>query len=204
MANVGLKRTYLAIIDKETGKILTGEKGLTDSGLYLSNSKDLGTKSANISNLATAGTAVYGDDGQVDQTKSKSYPSVQGVWNNLPWDIKAKLTGRTSDGKGGYVAQMDLPQVALIVESSTLDRQNSFYYAFQKGDMIETALNLQTDTNTEQRVDDSLTYQSYGVDAWNGQGIKTFYSGDEGFKKDEMLKEVFGGYSDKPSNPEGE
>ena len=99
---------------------------------------------------------------------------------------------------------MDLPQVALIVESSTLDRQNSFYYAFQKGDMIETALNLQTDTNTEQRVDDSLTYQSYGVDAWNGQGIKTFYSGDEGFKKDEMLKEVFGGYSDKPSNPEGE
>ena len=84
MANVGLKRTYLAIIDKETGKILTGEKGLTDSGLYLSNSKDLGTKSANISNLATAGTAVYGDDGQVDQTKSKSYPSVQGVWNNLP------------------------------------------------------------------------------------------------------------------------
>lgn len=193
MANVGLKHTYLAVLDKD-GKILKGEDGLSADGLYTSNAKDLGTKSANISNIATAGTAVYGDNGQVDTTKSKSFPSVAGVWNNLPFDIKSKVLGRKSDGKGGYVQSMDLPRVALIVESETLDRQNSFFYAFSNGQMIESALNLQTDQNTEQRVDDALTYQSFGDDRWNGQGIKIFYSGDESFKKEDMLAEVMGGY----------
>lgn len=193
MANVGLKHTYLAVLDKD-GKILKGEDGLSTDGLYTSNAKDLGTKSANITNLATAGTSVYGDNGQVDTTKSKSFPSVAGVWNNLPWDIKSKILGRESDDKGGYVQSLDLPRVALIVESETLDRKNSFFYAFSNGQMIESALNLQSDQNTEQRVDDSLTYQSFGDDRWNGQGIKIFYSGDETFKKEDMLKEVMGGY----------
>lgn len=194
MANVGLKHTYLAVLDKD-GKILKGETGLSADGLYTSNAKDLGTASANISNIATAGTAVYGDNGQVDTTKSKSFPSVAGVWNNLPWDIKTKILGRESDGKGGYVQSMDLPRVALIVESETLDRQNSFFYAFSNGQMIESALNLQTDQNTEQRVTDALTYQSFGDDRWNGQGIKIFYSGDAEFTKEAMLAEVMGGYS---------
>jgi len=193
MAQVGLKHTYLAVLDKD-GKILKGETGLSADGLYTSNAKDLGTKSANITNLATAGTAVYGDNGQTDQTKSKSFPSVAGVWNNLPFDIKSKVLGRENDGKGGYVQSMDLPRVALIVESETLDRQNSFFYAFSNGQMIESALNLQTDSNAEQRVDDSLTYQSFGDDRWNGQGIKIFYSGDDAFKKEDMLAEVMGGY----------
>ncbi|MFL2019659.1 phage tail protein [Weissella hellenica] len=193
MANVGLKHTYLAVLDKD-GKILKGETGLSEDGLYTSNAKDLGTKSANITNLATAGTAVYGDNGQADTTKSKSFPSVAGVWNNLPWDIKSKILGRESDGNGGYVQSMDLPRVALIVESETLDRQNSFFYAFSNGQMIESALNLQSDQNTEQRVDDSLTYQSFGDDRWNGQGIKIFYSGDDEFTKEDMLAEVMGGY----------
>lgn len=193
MANVGLKHTYLAVLDKD-GNILKGDSGLSADGLYTSNAKDLGTASANISNLATAGTAVYGDNGQVDTTKSKSFPSVAGVWNNLPWDIKSKILGRESDEKGGYVQSLDLPRVALIVESETLDRQHSFFYAFSNGQMIESALNLQSDQNTEQRVTDALTYQSFGDDRWNGQGIKIFYSGDTGFKKEDMLKEVMGGY----------
>lgn len=198
MANVGLKHTYLAVLDKD-GKILKGEDGLSTDGLYTSNAKDLGTKSANITNISTAGTAVYGDNGQVDTTKSKSFPSVAGVWNNLPFDIKSKVLGRKSDGKGGYVQSMDLPRVALIVESETLDRQNSFFYAFSNGQMIESALNLQTDQNTEQRVDDALTYQSFGDDRWNGQGIKIFYSGDAEFTKEAMLTEVMGGYVATPA-----
>lgn len=194
MAQVGLKHSYLALVDAD-GKIISGEKGLSTDGLYTSNAKDLGTVSANITNIAQAGQAVYGDNGQRDTTHSKSFPQVAGVWNNLPWDIKSKILGRESDGKGGYVQSLDLPRVALIVESETLDRQHSFFYAFSNGQMIESALNLQTDNQTEQRVTDSLTYQSMGDDRWNGNGIKIFYSGDEGFKKEDMLKEVMGGYS---------
>lgn len=200
MAQVGLKHSYLALIDKDTQKIITGEAGLAEDGLYQSSLRDYGTVSANITNIATAGQVQYGDNGATSTLKSKSFPSVQGVWGNLPFDVKSKVLGRESDGKGGYVQSMDLPQVALIIESETLDRQHSFFYAFSNGQMIETGINNQTDTNTEVRQNDTLSYQSFGDDRWNGQGIKIFYSGDEGFKREDMLAEVFGGYSATPSN----
>lgn len=195
MAQVGLKRTYLALIGAD-GKILKGDAGLTADGLYTSNSHDLGTASANITNISTNGTQVFGDNGMVDVTKAKSFPQVAGVWNNLPFDIKVKLLGREGDGAGGYVQSLDLPQVALIVESETLDRKNSIFYAFANGQMSETAVNTQTDNANENRVGDTLTYQSFGVDAWNGQGMKMFFSGDAKFDKAKMLAEVAGGYAE--------
>lgn len=194
MAQVGLKHTYLALIDAD-GKILKGDAGLTADGLYTSNYKDLGTASANITNISTNGTQVFGDNGMVDVAKAKSFPQVAGVWNNLPFDIKAKLLGRESDGAGGYVQSLDLPRVALIVESETMDRKNSIFYAFAKGQMSETAVNAQTDNANESRVTDALTFQSFGVDAWNGQGMKIFFSGDAKFDKAKMLAEVAGGYA---------
>lgn len=195
MAQVGLKHTYLALIGAD-GKILKGDAGLTADGLYTSNSKDLGTASANITNISTNGTQQFGDNGMVDVTKAKSFPQVAGVWNNLPFDIKSKLLGRESDGAGGYVQSLDLPQVALIIESETLNRKNSIFYAFANGQMTEPAINAQTDTTTEQRVNDALTYQSFGVDDWNGQGMKMFFSGDAKFDKAKMLAEVAGGYAE--------
>lgn len=194
MAIVGLKKTYLALIDKTTGKILSGAGGLTTDGLYKSNNKDLGTKGASITNISTNGTQIFGDNNLTDVTSSKSFPQVAGVWNNLPFVVKQKIKGGLSDEKGGYVQSQDLPQVALIVESETLDRANSVFYAFANGQITEAAVNIQTDTAAEVRVDDTLTYQSFGFEAWKNQGMKTFFSGDEGFKKEDMLKEVFGGY----------
>lgn len=200
---VGLKRTYLAKLD-ENKKLQTGDKGLTEDGLYMSNALDQGTASANITNLGAAGTAKYGDNGMVGQSKSKSFPQVAGVWNALPFDVKQKLVGRESDGKGGYVESTETQYAALIVETETLDRQNSIYYAFSSGEFFEPASNIQTDNQTSQEVTDALTYQSFGDDRWNGQGIKIFFSGDEGFNKDDMLKEVMGGYAASKAPAEGE
>ncbi|MBJ7694132.1 hypothetical protein C6P08_02470 [Weissella confusa] len=200
MAQVGLKKTYLALIDAD-GKILKGDAGLTADGLYTSNFKDLGTSSANITNISTNGTQVFGDNGMVDVTKAKSFPQVAGVWNNLPFDIKSKLLGREADGKGGYLQSQDLPRVALIVESETLDRKNSILYAFSNGQMTEASVNVQTDNANENRVTDALTYQSFGVDDWNGQGMKMFFSGDTEFDKAAMLSEVFGGYTEATTTP---
>jgi len=195
MAQVGLKKTYLALIDAD-GKILKGEAGLTTDGLYKSNSKDLGTSQANITNMSTNGTQVFGDNGMVDVTKAKSFPQIAGIWNNLPFNIKSKLLGRDSAGKGGYLQSQDLPRVALIVESETIDRKHSIFYAFSNGQMTEAAVNIQTDNANENRVGDTLTYQSFGLDDWNGQGMKMFYSGDADFDKAAMLSEVFGGYAE--------
>lgn len=195
MTIVGLKKSYLGLIDKATGKILTGENGLTTDGLYMSNPKDLGTASANITNIAAAGTQKFGDNGLVDVVSSKSFPQVAVVWNNLPFAIKAKIKGGESDGKGGYVQSQDLPQVALIIESESIDRSHSIFYAFGNGQVTETALNIQTDNAAQNRVEDTLTYQSMAFEAWNNQGMKIFNGADTGFDKTAMLKEVMGGYT---------
>lgn len=195
MTIVGLKKSYLGLIDKATGKILTGENGLTTDGLYMSNPKDLGTASANITNIAAAGTQKFGDNGLVDVVSSKSFPQVAAVWNNLPFAIKAKIKGEESDGKGGYVQSQDLPQVALIIESESIDHSHSIFYAFGNGQVTETALNIQTDNAAQNRVEDTLTYQSMAFEAWNNQGMKIFNAADTGFDKTAMLKEVMGGYT---------
>lgn len=195
MTIVGLKKSYLGLIDKATGKILTGENGLTTDGLYMSNPKDLGTASANITNIAAAGTQKFGDNGLVDVVSSKSFPQVAAVWNNLPFAIKAKIKGEESDGKGGYVQSQYLPQVALIIESESIDRSHSIFYAFGNGHVTETALNIQTDNAAQNRVEDTLTYQSMAFGAWNNQGMKIFNGSDTGFDKTAMLKEVMGGYT---------
>jgi len=195
MTIVGLKKSYLGLIDKSTGKILTGTAGLTTDGLYMSNPKDLGTASANITNIAAAGTQKFGDNGLVDVVSSKSFPQVAVVWNDLPFNVKAKILGKETDGKGGYVQSQDLPQVALIIESESIDRSHSIFYAFGNGQVTEAALNIQTDNAAQNRVEDTLTYQSMAFEAWNNQGMKTFNAGDTGFDKTAMLKEVMGGYT---------
>ncbi|GAK30219.1 phage tail protein [Weissella oryzae SG25] len=195
MAQVGLHRTFLANIDKVLQTILKGEAGLSEDGLFEVTTAMLGTKTANITNISTNGTPIYGNNTKVDQTQAKGEPSVALDFNNLPFEIKQKLLGRISDGKGGYL-QEERPQVALLIESQTLDRKNSIYYGLANGEMQENAVNVQTDTNNEVRADDALTFTSFGVDKWNGEAMKVYFSGDAKFDKAAMLADVFGGYTD--------
>jgi len=76
MAIAGLKLITLALRDKETGELLTGETGLSENGLFPVTTKMLGAKSANISNISAKGTAVYGNNTKVDQTQTKGEPSI--------------------------------------------------------------------------------------------------------------------------------
>lgn len=191
MSQVGLKLVTLGLKDKSTGKPLIGKDGLSESGLYPVTTKMLGTKTANITNIAAAGTAVYGNNAKVDQTQTKGEPSVALDFNDLPFESKQKLLGRISDGKGGYL-QGDRPQVAVLIESQTLDKKRSIYYGFPNGELQEAAVNTQTDTNAEVRVDDALTLTSFGVEEWNNEAMKVYFSGAEDFDYDAMILDVFG------------
>ena len=191
MAIAGLKLITLALRDKETGELLTGETGLSENGLFPVTTKMLGAKSANISNISAKGTAVYGNNTKVDQTQAKGEPSVALDFNDLPFDIKQKLLGRVSDGKGGYL-QGDHPRVAMTVETQNVKRTNSVFFGFGNGEVAETAANIQTDTNKEERVDDALTFTSFGVEAWNNEAMKVYSDIDEQFDKTSMEADVFG------------
>ena len=192
MATKGLKMVTLALLD-ETGKVLTGVDGLSTNGLFPITDEMLGTKTANITNVSSAPTMIYGNDGQVDADIAKGTPSVAFDFNGLPFDIKQKLLGRVNDTKGGYT-QGTVPKVAALIQTTTIGSASPQYVGFASGKMNETALNLQTNTNAVVRVDDALTFTAFSVTRWDSQAIKFFDGGDDKFTEETMMADVFNGY----------
>lgn len=196
MAIVGLKMVTLALVDAKTQNLIKGEQGLSADGILKVDSSMLGTKTANISNLEGSATKVPGNNAVQDVLIAPGSPTVALDFNNLDFEIKQKLLGYQSDSKGGYVMQGDKPHVAMLIESETLDRKHSIYFGFANGIMQENAQNVATDTDTAQtRNDDNMTYNALSAKAFNGEPIKKYYSGADGFQETNMLKEVFGGYT---------
>ena len=199
MAIVGLKMVTLALVDAKTQKLITGAQGLSETGVIEVGSDMLGTKTANISNMEGQATKISGNNGVQDVLIAPGSPTVALDFNNLDFEVKQKLLGFKSDGKGGYVMQSDKPHVALLIETETLDRKKSIYFGFANGIMQENAQNIATDTDTAQtRNDDNMTYNALAAKNFNGEPLKKYYSGATSFDKATMLKEVFGGYTATP------
>ena len=199
MAIVGLKMVTLALVNPKTQQIITGEQGLSTNGILEVDSSMLGTKTANISNMEGQATKISGNNAVQDVLIAPGSPTVALDFNNLDFEIKQKLLGFKSDSKGGYVMKGDKPHVALLIETETLDRKNSIYFGFANGIMQENAQNIATDTDTAQtRNDDNMTYNALSAKNFNGEPLKKYYSGATGFEKNNMLKEVFGGYTATP------
>ena len=199
MAIVGLKMVTLALVDPKTQDLLKGEQGLSTDGILKVDSSMLGTKTANISNMEGQATKISGNNAVQDVLIAPGSPTVALDFNNLDFEVKQKLLGFKSDTKGGYVMQVDKPHVAMLIETETLDRKNSIYFGFANGIMQENAQNIATDTDTAQtRNDDNMTYNALAAKNFNGEPLKKYYSGATGFEKNNMLKEVFGGYTPTP------
>lgn len=196
MAIVGLKMVTLALVDPKTQQLIKGTNGLSESGIIEVGSDMLGTKTANISNMEGSATKISGNNAVQDVLIAPGSPTVALDFNNLDFEIKQKLLGYRSDSKGGYTLSGDKPHVAMLIESETLDRAHSVYFGFANGIMQENAQNVATDTDTAQtRNDDNMTYNALSAKAFNGEPLKKYYSGADGFQEANMLKEVFGGYT---------
>ncbi|WP_282667835.1 phage tail protein [Lactococcus cremoris] len=193
MATKGLKMVTLALLDTK-GAIVKGETGLSTNGVFPITDEMLGTKTANITNLSSAPTMIYGNDGQVDADIAKGTPSVSFDFNGLPVAVKNKLLGRVNDTKGGYT-QGNIPKVAVLIQTTTIGTGKPQYVGFGAGKMNETAMNLQTNTNAVVRVDDALTFTAFSVSRWGGESVKFFDGGDSKFTEDSMMKDVFNGYA---------
>ncbi len=196
MAIVGLKMVTLALVDPKTQQLIKGTNGLSESGIVEVGAEMLGTKTANISNMEGSATKISGNNAVQDVLIAPGSPTVALDFNNLDFEIKQKLLGYRSDSKGGYTLSGDKPHVAMLIESETLDRAHSVYFGFANGIMQENAQNVATDTDTAQtRNDDNMTYNALSAKAFNGEPLKKYYSGADGFQEANMLKEVFGGYT---------
>lgn len=195
MAIVGLKMVTLALVD-DNQKLIKGAEGLSESGIIEIDDKMWGSKTANITNLEGSVTKVPGNNKVQDVYTAPGAPQIAFNFNNLDFDVKQKVKGYKSDGKGGYVYQGFKPHVAVLIESQTLDRKHSVFFGFGDGIFQETTQNVGTDTDTAQtRQDDNMTYNALTTQAFGDETHKIYYSGTSNFSKENMLKEVFGGYT---------
>ncbi|KGH98036.1 phage tail protein [Oenococcus oeni] len=194
MATVGLKLVQMALLGAD-GKILAdATKGLSANGVYAVDSGVFSAKTANITGLEAASTKVYGNNRVVDLQHTKGDSSVALDFNALPHDILMKILGQVSDGKGGYT-QGDKPKVAMLITTDALAEDGQVYFGFRQGEIINPDFNNGTDTTTDTRNDDNLTYSPLDNPDWNNNPGKLWYSNETGFTQDIMLADVFQGYA---------
>ncbi|KEP87843.1 phage tail protein [Oenococcus oeni IOEB_0501] len=194
MATVGLKLVQMALLGAD-GKILAdATKGLSANGVYAVDSGVFSAKTANITGLEAASTKVYGNNRVVDLQHTKGDSSVALDFNALPHDILMKILGQVSDGEGGYT-QGDKPKVAMLITTDALAEDGQVYFGFRQGEIINPDFNNGTDTTTDTRNDDNLTYSPLDNPDWNNNPGKLWYSNETGFTQDIMLADVFDGYA---------
>lgn len=191
MATVGIKQASVAIKTDDL-QLITGSAGVGTNGVYIVDVKtDLGTKQANITGLTGNTQTVYGNNTVTDMTFGDSAPKVAITINNLNLDVKMKLLGFKSDGKGGYI-KANNQRSALLLEAPAVHNKGMIYYGFPAGYFSETSVNMQTNTETEQRAEDELTFSAIASDVLGGEKFKIYYSEAPGFDADKMRQEVFG------------
>lgn len=196
MATVGLKLVTLALKDSETGKILTGENGLSENGLLPVTTKMWGTKTANITNIQANGTIQWGNNTAVFVSTPKGAPQVALDFNNLPFEVTQKLVGRVKDPTtGAWIESGKRPSVALLIESQSIDRLHRIFYAFGNGMLTQASANNGTDTNAETMATDALTYQALSTPEFGGEMLAMYSDVSKEFDEEKMKAQVFAGYT---------
>ncbi|KAF0510570.1 phage tail protein [Pediococcus acidilactici] len=200
MATVGLKLVTLALKDSETGKIITGENGLSENGLLPVTTQMWGTKTANITNIQAAGSIQYGNNVGVFVSTPKGAPQVALDFNKLPFEVTQKIVGRAKDpATGAWIETGKHPSVALLIESQSIDRLNRVFYGFGNGTMTQASVNNGTDTNAETMSTDALTYQALSTPEFGGEMLAMYSDASKEFDEGKMKKQVFAGYVDPAS-----
>lgn len=195
MATVGLKLVTLALKDSETGKVLTGENGLSENGLLPITTQMWGTKTANITNIQAAGTIQYGNNVGVFVSTPKGAPQVALDFNKLPFEVTQKIVGRKQDpNTGAWIESGKHPSIAMLIESESIDRMNKVYYGFGNGSMTQASINNGTDTNAETMATDALTYQALSTPEFNGEMLAMYSDVSTTFDETKMMQQVFAGY----------
>ena len=194
MAVVGVKLVKVALVD-DNQKIIAGENGLSTDGIYSIDNKDLGTKSANITNLAGTIAKIFGNNTAQDVTVGAAAPTVALDINDLDFIVSQKLKGFVSDQKGGWTDQKIKQHVAMLIQTQSIDRKHNIYFGFGNGLWTEAEKHLQTDADTETRVDDAPTFTALDCTAFGHAPYKIYSDFEDSFKEEDMLAEVFGGYT---------
>lgn len=200
-SSFGIDYVIFGVVD-DAGKLLTGDKGVSETGIVLVDGDGEGATTANVTNIEAAGTEQYANNQVKRIAHGLSRPQVALTMLDLDLKLTNSLLGYDMDKTGGAVLRSgSKPNVAMLIASHDF-KDNYHYVGFANGEMIEPTLNHGTNNANETDANATFTYQALApipdgtfVDAnGNSQPMKIWNSGLTGFNSAAMLKEVFGGY----------
>ncbi|MDD9139138.1 hypothetical protein H7198_05925 [Fructobacillus sp. CRL 2054] len=198
MATLGIKRAWVARVDSNF-KVITGVDGINgdvndkDGKFLIDESTSYGLASANMTNLQGALSDIYGSNKIVYKSAAKGNVQTVLTVNHLPAEIKQRMIGNQSDGKGGYGItgkSNSNNRIALLVESAdAFDETQPVYVGFYAAVVTEPSQNMATNDAAEKRTTDALTFGHIerGDDGFG----KYYFSEAQGFDKDKMFGEIF-------------
>lgn len=192
----------MALVDTKTQQLIAGELGLSTTGIYDVDDGIIATKTANITGLEGSVTKVDANNETRDVLVGPASPSIAVDLADLPLDIKMKILGNVSDGKGGYSYGGVKPHVAFQVISEPLSRDSEVHFNFPNTIISSPSQNVGTDTSSAiTRQDDNLTVSALSAKAYNGEPYKVVWTGADKYDQANEEKELFGGYTaTTPSN----
>ena len=199
----GIDYAVFGLVDHQTGDLLTGDKGLSESGIVLIDDPGEGVMTANITNLEAAGTRQFANNRAKRTTHGAQQPQIALTMMDISLEVARKMLGYNKDATGGSVLDSNnKPAVAMLLASQDF-KGNFLYDGFANGELVMPSRNHGTNNANETDANATFTYQALEpikdgvfVDAsGNQQPYKQWNSGSTGFSSVAMLKEVFGGYA---------
>ena len=195
MAVEGLRTIYVALKDPD-GKTLMGKDGLSENGVFEIDTQksngNLGTRTANISNMAGTTTKVSGNNQVVDVEVGDAAPTVAIDSNAINHTVLQKLLGKEQSASGAWIPKDGITESALLIETQDRVSLKRVWFAFGRGIMTQSTQNTGTNTDTAKTPeDDNLTFTAEGYKNWNNKTYATYYEEDEGFDIKQMFQDVF-------------
>ncbi|WP_338230603.1 phage tail protein [Lactiplantibacillus paraxiangfangensis] len=193
-----ISRATIAQLD-DTGKLLSGEKGLSTDGLYVIDHNEEGFATLNITGIEAAGVAVWLNGQLKHNSYGKSQPVIA-MTGAVDFEMKQKIKGFVKTKNGGWMRKLPKPHIAMIAESEGWDGE-VYYECFANLDFIEEASNNSTDNNNEVDSMDTLNATAnapLSKDVFTDGITQEPYMiamSDDDFDKDKLWGEVFGGYT---------
>lgn len=204
----GIKKAWVALKSPDGKKLLKGDEGLSESGIYELDHNVLGVASSELKGLDGSKLEKISGNNIVQYSYADPLnPQATLSINNLSMDILAKLVGMEKKGTGWQMADTK-PVGAFIVEAPSMTTNDSVYFAFPSGNFLMGNKKLDTDTDSKKTpVTDQLTFAA--IDDPNIDDLYRMYATTDSDWKDEdtMFKELFPDYtgnaSTTPSGSDG-
>lgn len=199
----GIDLITFALLNSQTGNILTGSEGLSDNGLAPIYQGVQGATNAEYQNLEREGTKVYANDVPKRVTRPTQAPTASLTFLDIDWTVLNKLIGYEQSDDGGYsLSSGAKPYFAMLTRSTFLDG-SALYEAFACATAILPGNPHQTDNDSEQDANVTLTVDAYQPINPNVFKLKSgkqapyrkWNSMDKNFNPEQMIQSVFPGYT---------